>query len=330
MSVMTQRADILVVDDDPGMLETLGDVLAREGHRVHAANRGSAALSRLIQSPPVDLAIVDFKLPDISGIELLSSVKASSPETEVILITGYGSLATALEAIEGQVASYLVKPLNVGHLLKTVEQALARQRLARALRESEERYRLVTDALTEAVLLLNPTGHVVLANRYAETLTAYGQAELRDLPIAQLDPYAGGGYGAARLRGARGVPPSMLSSSASTGRGLGSRLIYRVTKRSRSWYLTCPYISDARGDAGPPAMARRTRLLAPCFGTPPPTASSPPGEFFQGRRAVLYEIDPPPSSSWRPAARAMPRAGSAGGCRPVSGSRGGPWRKTGR
>lgn len=95
---MSQHADILVVDDDPGMLETLGDVLAREGHRVHAADRGSVALTRLAQSPPVDVAIVDFKLPDISGLELLNKLKAGSPETEVILITGYASLATALAA----------------------------------------------------------------------------------------------------------------------------------------------------------------------------------------------------------------------------------------
>ena len=91
----------------------------------------------------------------------------------MILITGYASLSTALDAINGQAAAYLVKPLDPDHLLKTVEQALSRQGLVRALRESEERYRLVTDALAEAVLLLDPSGHLVLANRYAETLTGY-------------------------------------------------------------------------------------------------------------------------------------------------------------
>ena len=130
-----QRADILVVDDDPGMLETLEDVLAKDGHRVHAASLGSSALDRLAQSPPVDVAIVDFKLPDISGLELLTRLKVVSPETEVILITGYASLATALDAINGQAAAYLVKPLDPDHLLKTIEQALSRQGLARALRE---------------------------------------------------------------------------------------------------------------------------------------------------------------------------------------------------
>src|ERR1700730_14893558 len=203
MNPMTQRADILVVDDDPGMLDTLGDVLAQQGHRIHAANRGSAALNRVIQSPPVDVAIVDFKLPDISGLELLSSLKVSSPETEVILITGYASLATALEAINGQASAYLVKPLDAGHLLKTVAQALARQRLARALRESEERYRLVADALTEAVLFLDPSGHLVLANRYTETLTGYREADLRALPLVRLLTPDGAERARARLEVAR-------------------------------------------------------------------------------------------------------------------------------
>ena len=300
MSVMTQRADILVVDDDPGMLETLGDVLEREGHRVHAANRGSAALSRLIQSPPVDVAIVDFKLPDISGIELLSSVKASSPETEVILITGYGSLATALEAIEGQVASYLVKPLDVGHLLKTVEQALARQRLARALRESEERYRLVTEALTEAVLLLNPSGHVVLANRYAETLTAYGQADLRDLPIVQLLTPDGGERVTARLEIARRgeeVPPFECELLRRDGTRVWIEAnVSRVTKAERIvGYLTVARdISDRRrGTRATRAMAQVGRdLLAPLdVGSAADRIVTAVVEVFQGRRAVLYEID---------------------------------------
>ena len=73
------------------MLETPGDILARQGHRVQTADRGRVALDRLMQSPPVDVAIVDFKLPDISGLDLMSSLKATSPETAVILITGHAS-----------------------------------------------------------------------------------------------------------------------------------------------------------------------------------------------------------------------------------------------
>ena len=219
----TQSADILVVDDDPGTLETLGDILSRQGHRVHAAARGCVALDRLKQSPPVDVAILDFKLPDISGLDLMSSLKATSPETAVILITGHASLPTALEAIEGQASSFLVKPLDLDRLLASVEQALARQRTARALRESGERYRLVADSVTEAVLFVDGNGRLVSANRYAETLTGYGAADLRGR-LARLPADPGGsraGTGASRGRAAGRAGAASRVRAAPEGRRSG-------------------------------------------------------------------------------------------------------------
>jgi PAS domain S-box-containing protein len=300
MSVMTQHADILVVDDDPGMLETLGDVLARQGHRVHAANRGRVALSRLAQSPPVDVAIVDFKLPDISGLDLLNQLKAGSPETEVILITGHASLGTALAAIDGQAAHYLVKPLDPGHLLKTVEQILARQRQARVLRESEERYRLVTDTLTEAVLLLDPSGHLVLANRYAETLTAYSAADLRDRPLVQLLTPDGADRARARLELARrgeDAPPLECELLRKDGTRVWIEAnVSRVVKAERlvGYLAVARDISDRRrGARATRAMAQVGReLLAPLeVAAAAERIVTAVVEVFQGRRAVLYEID---------------------------------------
>lgn len=300
MPSMTQRADILVVDDDPGMLETLGDVLAREGHRVQGANRGSVALNRLAQSPPVDVAIVDFKLPDISGLELLSSLKASSPETEVILITGYASLATALEAINGQASAYLVKPLDPGHLLNTVEQALARQRMSRALRESEERYRLVTDALTEAVLLLDPSGHLVLANRYAETLTGHREVDLRDQPLVRLLTPDGAERARARLEVARrgeDAPPLECELLRKDGTRVWiEAIVRRVLKADR----LVGYLAVARDISDRRRGARATRAMAQVgqdllasldVAAAAERIVTAVVEVFQGRRAVLYEID---------------------------------------
>jgi DNA-binding NtrC family response regulator len=171
--MMTQVADILVVDDDPGVCETLGDVLQQQGHRVQTAGKGQVALDRMMQRPSVDLAIVDLRLPDVSGLDLLRRIKMQSPGTEVILITGHASLRSALEAIHAEASSILVKPLDVGHLLTTIDQALARQRRARELRESEERYRLVTENMTEAVFLLDVEGRLLMGNSYGETLTGY-------------------------------------------------------------------------------------------------------------------------------------------------------------
>jgi len=136
---MGDRAEILVIDDDPRLCATLGDVLQHRGHRVRTAGRGREALEYLVQRP-ADLAIVDFRLPDVSGVDLLESIKATSPETAVILISGQASLSSALQAINREASSYLVKPLDIEQLVGTVDRALAKQGAMRALRESERLY----------------------------------------------------------------------------------------------------------------------------------------------------------------------------------------------
>lgn len=178
-------ANVLVVDDDPGTCETLGDVLRLRGHAVGTATRGREGLDKLA-AHPFDAAIVDIRLPDISGLDLLPAIKATSPETEVILITGHASLPTALRALHGAACAYLVKPFEMDHLLAALDTALEKQRLARALRESEERYRLITETTRDAVFLLDREDRLILWNRRAEEFTGYDAAELRGRPILSL------------------------------------------------------------------------------------------------------------------------------------------------
>src|SRR5436190_10186501 len=161
---MSQPAEILIVDDDPGMLETLGDVLDHAGYHVDTAEQGHAGLERVILDPPIDLAIVDFKLPDVSGLDVLRSIKTRSASTEVILMSGYASLASVLEAMEGQAASYVVKPFDFLQLRAMVARTLSRQRVARALRESEQHHRLVVDAMSDPAFLLDVDGSILLGN----------------------------------------------------------------------------------------------------------------------------------------------------------------------
>src|SRR5205807_418487 len=95
---MSDPGHILVVDDEPGTSETLRDILELKGHTVRTATSGRAGLETLAASP-VDAVIVDLKLPDVSGLDLLEAIKATSAETEVILITGHASVASAVQAI---------------------------------------------------------------------------------------------------------------------------------------------------------------------------------------------------------------------------------------
>src|SRR5262249_1808681 len=133
---------ILVVDDDPGMCQSLADVLALRGYAVEMATRGGAALA-VGAARPRGAASVDLKLPDMSGLDLLAGIKDVSPLIEVIFMTGYASLPSAIQAMSGGAFAYLVKPADPDQLQRTIERALEKRRLTRALQHSEERYRLV-------------------------------------------------------------------------------------------------------------------------------------------------------------------------------------------
>ena len=219
---MSEGGRILVVDDDPGTSETLRDVLELEGHIVRTADCGRAGLETLAASP-VEAAIVDLKLPDVSGLDLLEAIKATSAETEVIFITGHASVASAVQAINGAAFGYLAKPFDVRQLVATLDKALEKQRLARALRESEERYRLVTEHITDAVFFLDMEGRLVFGNSRGAELTGYRVEELLGTPIVSLLTPEGAREAQARLdavRAGQEVAPSFETQLVRKGGGL--------------------------------------------------------------------------------------------------------------
>jgi PAS domain S-box-containing protein len=199
---MNDPVSIIVIDDDPGTCQTLGDVLELRGHTVQTVTRGQSALAVMVERA-VNLAILDVQLPDISGLDLLRSIKASSPTTEVIVITGHASVPTAIEAINGTAFAYVIKPFEMDHLLAVIEKALEKQRLVRTLRESEERYRLVAEHIQDAILLLDLEGRIVLTNRRGEELTGYPAATLRNRPISSLLTREGAEEAASRIEAAK-------------------------------------------------------------------------------------------------------------------------------
>lgn len=182
---MNEPGRILVVDDESGTSETLRDILELKGHIVQTAKSGRAGLEALA-SNPVDAVIADLKLPDVSGLDLLEAIKVASPRTEVILITGYASLSSAVQAINGAAFGYLTKPFDMRQLVSTIEKALEKQRLERALRESEERYRLVTEHITDAVFFLDLEGRLVFGNSRGAELSGYRVEELLGTSIFSL------------------------------------------------------------------------------------------------------------------------------------------------
>jgi signal transduction histidine kinase len=121
---------LVIVDDEPVILQILKAVFEDEPYKLTLANSGHEALQVMDRSG-VDLLLTDKNLPDINGLELLKAAKKVNPDAEVIIITGYASLETALAAMELDAFDYVLKPLNnVFDIRKKVRRALEKQRMA--------------------------------------------------------------------------------------------------------------------------------------------------------------------------------------------------------
>ncbi len=125
-----RRKQLLLVDDEPVILQVLKAVFEDEPYRLTTASNGKDALS-VIATSQVDLVITDKNLPDVGGIEILRAAKAKDPLAEVIILTGYGSLETALTALELDAFDYVLKPLNnVFDIRNKVRKADQKQQMA--------------------------------------------------------------------------------------------------------------------------------------------------------------------------------------------------------
>ncbi|MEK6694231.1 MAG: sigma-54 dependent transcriptional regulator [Nitrospirota bacterium] len=126
---MNPEAEILIVDDEVNIRSALVTILEKRGHRVVAVGSGEDAWA-FMQRTPVDLILTDLKLPGMGGIELLRRVKNGVPETEVVVMTAYGSVETAVEAMRLGAYDYVTKPIEKERFPVVVEKALERRRLA--------------------------------------------------------------------------------------------------------------------------------------------------------------------------------------------------------
>ena len=123
---MIYKANILVVDDDTAVCKSVASVLENEGYTVDMVFSGEEAVERA-QQKKYALAIVDMMLPGISGIEVLQEIKKSNPNITVIMITGYPSIKTAVQAIKLSAFDYIPKPFTPNELRGLVARALERR-----------------------------------------------------------------------------------------------------------------------------------------------------------------------------------------------------------
>lgn len=122
--------DILIVEDEPFQREMLRDHLLREGHRVLEAEAGDTALE-LLKVNTFDLLLLDYRMAGMNGLEVLKEAKRLCPDVEAILITAYGAVETAVEAMKAGAADYLAKPIELDELSLLIERIARHRTLVR-------------------------------------------------------------------------------------------------------------------------------------------------------------------------------------------------------
>jgi DNA-binding NtrC family response regulator len=116
-------ARVLIVDDDPVILEVIGDILKKNGYEVVSAPNGAAGI-RELERKYFDLVLTDLVMPDVDGMEVLNHVVSTSPKAICIILTGHGTIKSSVEAIKKGAFDYITKPITADELLVVIEKAL--------------------------------------------------------------------------------------------------------------------------------------------------------------------------------------------------------------
>jgi diguanylate cyclase (GGDEF)-like protein/PAS domain S-box-containing protein len=170
---MSERKDkerILIVDDDEGTCKSLSLILGRKGYETDTAGTGGEALEKA-KGKPFNLVLLDIRLADADGLELIAPLKELNPDMEIVMATGYASVENAVQALNRRAAAYFTKPLNMDEVLTTVVNILDKQLLVRdkrqaeeALTESEDMLRTTLETIGDGITITDMEGIIVSAN----------------------------------------------------------------------------------------------------------------------------------------------------------------------
>lgn len=168
----SDKPRVLVVDDEKFIRDILADFLSLEGYAVKTAQDGSAAITEL-HSAPYDLVITDLKMPKLGGLDLLKEIQTSYPDTETVIMTGFGTVETAIDAMKQGAYDYILKPFKAEQILHIVQRGIEKRRLTAEnlrLREVVSLYK-VTEAIAASLSLeevINTASDSVLAEVHAD------------------------------------------------------------------------------------------------------------------------------------------------------------------
>jgi len=123
---MDRNTRILIVDDDENIRKVLTTILEDEGYDVETADTAKTAIEKT-ERKTYNIALIDIRLPDMEGIELLTKMRATTPRLRKIIITGYPTMQNAVEAVNKGADAYVLKPFNVEKVLSIIKEQLQKQ-----------------------------------------------------------------------------------------------------------------------------------------------------------------------------------------------------------
>ena len=187
---MEEKTSILIVDDDESARRALTLIFAEKGYESETAGTGRQAIEKA-RERFFNLALLDIKLPDMEGVELLAPLKEIHPDIVMIMITAYASLETAVRALNAGASAYITKPLNMDEVLATVREALKKQHIVmenrrlyevaqqelaerkqaeEALKTSRANFHSIVEMAPEGIIIVDREGIVRFINPSAEAL----------------------------------------------------------------------------------------------------------------------------------------------------------------
>jgi len=195
---MEEKASILIVDDDESTRRALSLILGKKGYEVETAATGRDGLEKA-QGRFFNLALLDIKLPDMEGVELIKPLKEMHPDMVEIMVTAYASVETVMDALNEGASAYINKPLNMDEVLDRVKDTLEKQRLIaenrrllrdlqlelterkqaeEGLRESEEKYRDLVESTSDVIYSMDANGVTTYISPLIEAFLGYPPSEL--------------------------------------------------------------------------------------------------------------------------------------------------------
>jgi len=167
---MASNYDILIVDDDIQLGISLCDILTLKGYTLIAVETGKEALKQIDAGVP-DVALIDLKLEDMSGLDLIRKIKELHPATECIILTGNSSNESAIDAVNIGAYGYMTKPYDIEQLMQMINGAINKH-------ESDEIFRVINDTVNDAIIMADGNSKILYWNKAAEKIFGYSAEKI--------------------------------------------------------------------------------------------------------------------------------------------------------